>query len=97
MSTAPKAAPPAGGGSTDRVMRGGRTPNLGDGADSMLAALAKGHAANSKRLDGHDAALDGHAAQLDGHKTQLNEHHDRIAALEKAAAGHASDASSDGQ
>lgn len=68
-------------------------PNLGGGADNMLAALAQGHAANSKRLDGHDAALDGHKAQLDGHKAQLDEHHDRISALEKVA-GSTSDSGS---
>jgi len=61
-------------------------PNLGSGANNMLAALAQAHAQNAKRLDGHDTALDGHAAQLDGHKAQLGEHHDRLTALEKAAA-----------
>lgn len=61
------------------------TPNLRPGADNMLAALAKGHAENAKRLDGHDGVLDGHTAQLDGHTAQLGEHHDRISALEKAA------------
>jgi hypothetical protein len=60
-------------------------PNLGPGADNMIAALAKGHADHSKRLDAHDGQLDGHTAQLDGHTAQLGEHHDRISALEKTA------------
>lgn len=72
-------------------------PNLGDGAQNMLSALAQGHAGNAKRLDAHDGQLEGHTAQLDGHSAQLGEHHDRITALEKAASADKPAAAGDGK
>lgn len=51
---------------------GPRKPALGEGSANALAALQH--------------HLDGHQERLDGHDAAIADHHDRISALEKAAA-----------